>query len=84
MPATYNYCGKIGYTREERRKRRSESASTSHQLKNYATNAEYTDYIGLFVTRHRANIMVASNSANSANTSNSEHTWFIDSGVHTT
>ena len=31
--------------------------------------------------RHRANSMVASDSAKSTSTSNSEHVWFIDSGA---
>ena len=31
--------------------------------------------------RHRANSMMASNLANSASTSNSEHAWFVDSGA---
>ena len=78
MPPTCNYCGKIGHREEECRKRRSESASTSRQLTNYATNAEYADYGGLFVMRHRANSMMASDSASTAN---SEHTWFVDSGA---
>ena len=77
-PPMCNYCGKIGHREEECRKRRSESASTSRQLTNYATNAEYADYGGLFVMRHRANSMMASDSASTAN---SEHTWFVDSGA---
>ena len=80
-PPTCNYCGKIGHREEECRKRRSESASTSRQLTNYAANAEYADYGGLFVMRHRANSMMASDPANSASTSNSEHAWFVDSGA---
>ena len=38
-------------------------------------------YGGPFVMRHGANSMMASNSANSASTSNSEHAWFVDSGA---
>ena len=81
MPPTYNYCGKIGHHEEECRKRRSESASTSRQLTNYVVNAEYVDYSGLFVMRHRENSMMASNSSNFASTSNSEHAWFLNSGA---
>ena len=55
-------------------KKKSESASTSRQLTNYAANV--ADYGGLFVMRHRANSMTVSDSAS---TSNSEDVWFIDS-----
>ena len=81
MPPTCNYCGKIRHREEECRNRRSELASKSRQLTNYAANAEYTDYGGLFVMRHRANSLMASNSTNSASTSNSKHGWFVDSGA---
>ena len=66
---------------EECRKRRSESASPSQQLTNYAANAEYVDYDGLFMMRHRASSMVASDSANSVSTSKSEDVWFFDSSA---
>ena len=79
--ANCNYCGKIGHREEECRKRRSESVSTSRQLTNYATNAEYADYGGLFMMRHRASSMVASDSANSVSTSKSEDVWFFDSSA---
>ena len=59
-------------------KKRSESASTSQQLANYAANVEYDDYGGLFVMRHRVNSMTASDSAS---TSNSEDAWFVDFGA---
>ena len=41
------------------------------------TTAEYADYGGLFMMRHRANSMMASDSTSTAN---SEHAWFVDSG----
>ena len=76
---TYNYCGKTDHRKEEcRKKKKSESASTSRQLTNYATNSKYDDYGGLFVMRHRANSMSTSNSTN---TSNSEDVWFVDFGT---
>ena len=64
-PATYNYCGKIGH-REECQRKRSKSASTHQQLTNYAANSEYDDYDELFMMRHRANSMTASNSASTS------------------
>ena len=42
---------------------------------------DYADYGGLFKMRHRENSMMASDSANSASTSNSEHAWFVDFGA---
>ena len=65
------YCGKFGHQEEECRKKKRESASTSRQLTNYAANAKYADYGGLFVMRHRANSMMASDSENSASICNS-------------
>ena len=45
----------------------------------HATNSEYDDYNGvLFIMRHRADPMSASNLTN---TSNSEDVWFVDSGT---
>ena len=77
-PATCNYCGKNGHYEAECWKKRSESASTSRQLTNYANNSDKEDYGGLFVMRHRANSMTASKSAH---TSNSKDVWFVDSGA---
>ena len=37
---------------------------------------EYADYGRLFMMRHKANSMMASDSASA---SNSKHTWFVDS-----
>ena len=68
--------GEIGHHEEECRKKKSESASTSWKLTNYATNFEYDNYGGLFVRRHRVNSMSASSSTN---TSNLEDEWFVDS-----
>ena len=67
--------GEIGHHEEECRKKKSESASTSPQLNNYATNSEYDDYGGLFVMRHGANSMSTSSPTN---TYNPEDVWFVD------
>ena len=49
------YCGKIGHHEEECRKKKCDSASTSRQLTNYATNSDYEDLSGMFVMSHREN-----------------------------
>ena len=77
-PVTSNYCGKIGHREEDCWKKRSEPTSTSRKVTNYATNSEFEDYGGMFVTRHKANTMSASSSAS---TSTSKEVWFIDSGA---
>ena len=51
---------------------------TSRQHTNYATNAEYADYGGLFVMRHRVNSMMV---FDSTSTSKSEDVCFIDSSA---
>ena len=46
-----DYCGKIEHRKEECRKKRSESAYTSQQLTNYATNSKFNDHRGMLVTK---------------------------------
>ena len=57
---------KIGRREEECQRKRSELVSTHQQLTNYAANSEYDDYDELFMMRHRANSMTASNSASTS------------------
>ena len=70
------YYGKFGH-HEEYRKKKSESAPTSCQLTNYASNSNYDDYGGIFVMRHNANSMSA---FDLTNTSSLEDVWFVDFG----
>ena len=72
------YCAKIDCHEEDCRKKKNESASTSGQLTNYATNSEYDDYGGLFIMRHSVNSMLA---FGPTNTSNLEIAWFVDSSA---
>ena len=65
-------------TTRQCRKKKSESAFTSWQLVNYASNSDYDDHGRMFIMRHKANSMTASNPTN---TSNSEDVWFVDSGA---
>ena len=55
-----------------------ESASTNRQLTNYATNSDYDGHGGMFVMRHKAHSIKASNPINTI--------WFVDSRAsnHTT
>ena len=72
------HCGKFGHYEAECRKKKSESAFTSRQLTNYASNSDYEDRGGIFVLSHRANSMSASSLTS---TLRSENEWFVDSGA---
>ena len=74
--AEYGYCGKFNHYEVECRKKKSESALTSRQLTNYASNSDYDDHGGMFVMRHRANSKLASRPTI---TSNAEDVWFASS-----
>ena len=56
-----NIAVKIGHHEEECKKNKCELACTSRQLTNYATNSNYDDHGRMFVMRHRAHSMSASN-----------------------
>ena len=59
--AQCGYCGKFDHYEAEYRKKKSESTLTRRQLANYASNSDYDNRGGMFVMRHRANSMIASN-----------------------
>ena len=73
--------GMFGHYEAKCLKKKSESAFTIRQLTNYTSNSNYNNRGGMFVMRHKANSMIASNPTN---TSNSEDVWFVNLGASTT
>ena len=72
------YCGKFDHYEAKCRKKKSESAFTSRQLTNFASNSDYDDCGGMFVMQSRADSMTTSNPTN---TSNTKDVWFVDLGA---